>query len=197
MVTCDGNKQSARGFWLIPRPRESHMERASWYFYRVPNTWSRQTGRCTELKQYWRLNFSLSFNGSQCLLSHTPKPVDAETMDDASPGRTPEQTMQNHILEHLEASALLKLPGSGDLDGVDSDAQQSSPGSDAEKKMKPTISPQPYSRTQLLTELRMRVCQTRMTMTIVGLLYSKKPSSHDSLSARCLWLAVKTLEWCE
>lgn len=82
------------------------------------------------------LNLSLSLNESQCLLCHTfdPQPVDAETMEDAAPGSTPEQTMQSHILKHLEAIALLALPGSGDPDGVESDARQSSPGSDAEKK---------------------------------------------------------------
>ncbi|KAG6359754.1 hypothetical protein INS49_010806 [Diaporthe citri] len=82
------------------------------------------------------LNFSLSLNDSQCLLCHTfdPKPVDAETMEDAAPASTPEQIMQSHILEHLEAIALLALPGSDNLDGVDSDARQSSPGSDAEKE---------------------------------------------------------------
>lgn len=82
------------------------------------------------------LNLSLSLDESQCLLCHTfdPKPMDTEAMDDAASGSTPEQTMQNHILEHLEAIALLALPGSSEPDGVDTDARQSSPGSDAEKK---------------------------------------------------------------
>lgn len=73
------------------------------------------------------LNFSLSLNETRCLLCHAldPQRVNAETVDDAAPS-SPEQTMQNHILEHLEAIALLALPDSGDADELESDARQPS-----------------------------------------------------------------------
>lgn len=80
------------------------------------------------------LNYSLSLNGSHCLLCHTldPQPVDAETMDDASPD-SPEQTTQRHILRHLEAIALPAIPDIGDADEVELDAQQPSSDSGAQR----------------------------------------------------------------
>lgn len=82
------------------------------------------------------LNYSLSVGESLCLLCHTsvPQPVNAESTDNTEPASTAEQRMQNHILEHLEAIALLALPGGNGSDGMNSDARHSIPGLDAEVK---------------------------------------------------------------
>lgn len=82
------------------------------------------------------LNYSLSVGETQCLLCHTidPQPLNAESTDDTEPVSTAEQRMQNHILEHLEAIALLALPGGAGSDGMNSDARHSIPGLDADVK---------------------------------------------------------------
>ncbi|KAK2603358.1 hypothetical protein N8I77_009822 [Diaporthe amygdali] len=82
------------------------------------------------------LNLTLSVAESKCPIccEFVPRLVNAQTTDDAAPDITPEQRMQNHILEHLEAIALLALPDRGDRDEADSNARQSSLGLGAVKK---------------------------------------------------------------
>ncbi|KAJ0115201.1 hypothetical protein J7T55_001611 [Diaporthe amygdali] len=82
------------------------------------------------------LNLTLSVAESKCPIccEFVPRLVNAQTTDDAAPDITPEQRMQNHILEHLEAIALLALPDRGDGDDADSNARQSSLGLGAVKK---------------------------------------------------------------
>lgn len=74
------------------------------------------------------LNGSYLLAESQCLLCH--KTV-SQKADDGIADTNPEQSMQNHILEHLEALALLALPGDDDPVEVESNVRLSIQDEDA------------------------------------------------------------------
>lgn len=67
------------------------------------------------------LNASLSVKESCCVLCNNfdPQTREGETTQDAELRSSAEQTLQNHIIEHLEVIALIALPSSGDADGED------------------------------------------------------------------------------
>lgn len=69
------------------------------------------------------LNTSYSVAESSCLLCNN---FDSSNGDNEVANTDSEQKMQNHILEHLEALALLAIPGDDDLDEVQSNVRQSS-----------------------------------------------------------------------
>lgn len=72
---------------------------------------------------FTNLNISYSVAESRCLLcKNFDGGEGANGADDAGP----EQRMQSHILEHLEALALLALPGDDDSEGVISNIRHSS-----------------------------------------------------------------------